>query len=189
MAVRWSLRCLPIARSPLMHSRSFRRWLSADISGSFPPHALRWYLLGPSVDGRALIPLLPSHCTLSADTFLQVQKVELAGTRQYQRWLWCINVIFVVNKCTRRKTHYNSNHMKNMDDPEKGRWFVDLMKSRLLFLQQFFASLCQFFKGVHAILCTILKCYRSCLWIYVSLGKEYDAVMVQQPPILPCLPQ
>ena len=46
------------------------------------------------------------------------------------------DVIFVVNKCTRRA--------------------VDLqtMKSRLLFLQQFFAPLCQFFIGVHAILCT-----------------------------------
>jgi hypothetical protein len=53
-----------------------------------------------------------------------------------------------------------------------------LMKSRLLFLQQFFASLCQIVIGVHAILCTIFKYYKSCLWIYAALVKEYNAVMV-----------
>ena len=70
-------------------------------------------------------------------------------------------------------THNTTNiFLKNMGGPEKGRWFVDLIKSRLLFLQQFFASLCQFVIGVHVILCTIFKCYMSCLWIYVALVKN-----------------
>jgi hypothetical protein len=115
MAVR---RFLPTARSPLIHSRPFRRWPyadvfaacqrkikpprtfrrwpcadatavfpkmgkihgvlkfnitrwwpSADVFGAFPLHALRWYILGLSVDGRPLIPSLPSHRTLSTDAF------------------------------------------------------------------------------------------------------------------------
>jgi hypothetical protein len=41
--------------------------------------------------------------------------------------------------------------------------------------QQFFAPLCQLFKGVHAILCTIFVYCRSYLWIFAALVKELDA--------------